>query len=89
MQLEIERQAFGQRKDKASKERLGKIEKDLADLRESVHRAAYALGNRKNKPFPRYGRLMSKFARPRSRSKQAERLPDSGQSRPAALWHPA
>jgi len=35
MQLEIERQALMKEKDKASKERLEKIEKDLADLRES------------------------------------------------------
>jgi ATP-dependent Clp protease ATP-binding subunit ClpB len=34
MQLEIERQALMKEKDKASKERLEKIEKDLADLRE-------------------------------------------------------
>ncbi len=34
MQLEIERQALKKEKDKASKERLDKLEKDLADLRE-------------------------------------------------------
>jgi len=34
MQLEIERQALQQEKDKASKERLERIEKDLSDLRE-------------------------------------------------------
>jgi ATP-dependent Clp protease ATP-binding subunit ClpB len=34
MQLEIERQALQKEKDKASKERLERIEKDLADLRE-------------------------------------------------------
>ena len=34
MQLEIERQALGKEKDKASKERLQRLEKDLADLRE-------------------------------------------------------
>jgi ATP-dependent Clp protease ATP-binding subunit ClpB len=36
MQLEIERQALGKEKDKASKERLTKIEKDLADLKEDA-----------------------------------------------------
>ncbi len=34
MQLEIERQALSKEKDKASKERLEKLEKELADLRE-------------------------------------------------------
>ncbi len=34
MQFEIERQALGKEKDKASKERLNNIEKELADLRE-------------------------------------------------------
>jgi len=34
LQLEIERQALAKEKDKASKERLERIEKDLADLRE-------------------------------------------------------
>lgn len=34
MQMEIEREALKKEKDKASKERLGSIEKDLADLRE-------------------------------------------------------
>jgi ATP-dependent Clp protease ATP-binding subunit ClpB len=34
LQLEIERQALGKEKDKASRERLERIEKELADLRE-------------------------------------------------------
>jgi ATP-dependent Clp protease ATP-binding subunit ClpB len=34
MQLEIEREALKREKDKASKERLGKLEKELADLQE-------------------------------------------------------
>jgi ATP-dependent Clp protease ATP-binding subunit ClpB len=37
MQLEIERQALQKEKDKASKERLNSIEKDLADLREQAN----------------------------------------------------
>jgi ATP-dependent Clp protease ATP-binding subunit ClpB len=37
MQLEIERQALQKEKDKASKERLANIEKDLADLREQAN----------------------------------------------------
>ncbi len=36
MQLEIERQALQKEKDKASKERLQNLEKDLADLRETA-----------------------------------------------------
>ena len=35
MQLEIERQALQKEKDKASKERLANLEKDLANLREA------------------------------------------------------
>jgi ATP-dependent Clp protease ATP-binding subunit ClpB len=34
MQLEIERQALQREKDKSSKERLERLEKELADLRE-------------------------------------------------------
>lgn len=37
MQLEIERQALQKEKDKASKERLANIEKELADLRETAN----------------------------------------------------
>jgi ATP-dependent Clp protease ATP-binding subunit ClpB len=37
MQLEIERQALSKEKDKASKERLGRIEKEVADLRERAN----------------------------------------------------
>jgi ATP-dependent Clp protease ATP-binding subunit ClpB len=38
MQLEIEREALRKESDKASRERLGGIEKQLADLREESHR---------------------------------------------------
>ena len=38
MQLEIERQALQKEKDRASQDRLGKLEKDLADLREQSTR---------------------------------------------------
>src|SRR5437867_12875871 len=34
MQLEIEREALRKEKDKASRERLGRLEKELADLKE-------------------------------------------------------
>src|SRR4029077_14744782 len=40
MQLEIEREALRKEKDKASKERLGKLEKELADLKEERGRLA-------------------------------------------------
>jgi ATP-dependent Clp protease ATP-binding subunit ClpB len=40
MQLEIEREALRKEKDKASKERLGKLDKDLADLKEERSRLA-------------------------------------------------
>ena len=44
MQLEIEREALRKEKDKASKERLAKLEKELADLKEQATAAALALG---------------------------------------------
>ena len=40
MQLEIEREALRKEKDKASKERLEKLEKELADLKEEKNRLA-------------------------------------------------
>ncbi len=40
MQLEIEREALRKERDKASKERLGKLEKELADLKEERGRLA-------------------------------------------------
>ncbi len=40
MQLEIEREALRKEQDKASKERLGKLEKELADLKEDRGRLA-------------------------------------------------
>ena len=43
MQLEIEREALRKEKDKASKERLGRLEKELADLKEERGRARRAL----------------------------------------------
>jgi ATP-dependent Clp protease ATP-binding subunit ClpB len=43
LQLEIERQALQKEKDKASRERLAKLEKDLADLQESSKQQAARL----------------------------------------------
>ena len=43
MQLEIEREALRKEKDKASSERLGKLEKELADLKEERGRPGCAL----------------------------------------------
>src|SRR4029079_8658116 len=40
MQLEIEREALRKEKDKASKERLEKLEKELADLKEEKNQLA-------------------------------------------------
>ena len=44
MQLEIEREALRKEKDQASKERLAKLEKELADLKEQRDAAPLALG---------------------------------------------
>lgn len=47
LQLEIERQALQKEKDKASKERLERIEKELADLRERANLLHARWGNEK------------------------------------------
>jgi ATP-dependent Clp protease ATP-binding subunit ClpB len=47
LQLEIERQALQKEKDKASKERLDHLEKDLADLRERANQLHARWGNEK------------------------------------------
>ncbi len=44
MQLEIEREALRKETDEASRERLAKLEQELADLKEAGHAAARALG---------------------------------------------
>ena len=49
MQLEIEREALRKEKDKASKERLAKLEKELADLKEEQTRAARRTGSRRRR----------------------------------------
>ena len=49
MQLEIEREALRKEKDKASKERLGKLEKELADLKEEQRAASPRTGSRRRK----------------------------------------
>ena len=51
MQLEIERQALQKEKDKASLERLAKLEKDLADLRRNPASSTPA-GKPKNRSLP-------------------------------------
>jgi ATP-dependent Clp protease ATP-binding subunit ClpB len=48
MQLEIEREALRKESDAASKERLGKLERELADLKESRTRLAAQWQNEKN-----------------------------------------
>jgi len=47
LQLEIERQALGKEKDKASKERLEKIEKEIADLQEESNQLHARWGTEK------------------------------------------
>ena len=48
MQIEIEREALKKEKDKASKERLGKLEKELADLQEQSRALTARWGQEKN-----------------------------------------
>ena len=48
MQLEIEQAALKKEKDEASRERLKKLEKDLANLKEQVEQAQGAMAERKS-----------------------------------------
>jgi len=63
MQLQIERQALKKEHDKASKERLENIEKELADLKES-HIELQARWQTENKPLPNYAQSRSRSNRP-------------------------
>jgi len=75
MQLEIERQALDKEKDKASKERLGKIEKDLADLREQSS-ALHARWDTEKQAITALRAIKEQIAQTQIEIEQAERLPD-------------
>jgi len=69
MQLEIEREALRKEKDKASVERLGKLEKELADLKEE--RAGLAAHWQQEKDAIQQGRKLRRNSRPSGRRSSA------------------
>jgi ATP-dependent Clp protease ATP-binding subunit ClpB len=75
MQLEIERQALKKEKDKASVERLKKLEKELADLKEEVGEKKVKWENEK-KAIARIRDIKEQIEKTKQRMKEAEREAD-------------
>jgi ATP-dependent Clp protease ATP-binding subunit ClpB len=72
MQLEIERQALKKEKDKASVERLKKLEKELADLKEEVKEKSLKWENEK-KAISRIHQIKEQIEKTKQMMKEAER----------------
>jgi ATP-dependent Clp protease ATP-binding subunit ClpB len=72
MQLEIEREALKKEKDKASVERLKKIEKELADLKEEVKEKNVRWENEK-KSISRIREIKEQIEKTKQMMKEAER----------------
>jgi ATP-dependent Clp protease ATP-binding subunit ClpB len=72
MQLEIERQALKKEKDKASVERLKKIEKELADLKDQVKGKSLQWENEK-KSISRIHQIKEQIEKTKQMMKEAER----------------
>ncbi|MET0645060.1 MAG: ATP-dependent chaperone ClpB [Pyrinomonadaceae bacterium] len=75
MQLEIEREALKKEKDRASKERLGKLEKELADLKARAD-ALRAQWQVERQAVERLRKLREEIDRTRVEIEQAERAYD-------------
>jgi len=75
MQLEIERQALKKEKDKASVERLQKIEKELSDLKAEVKEKTLKWENEK-KAISRIREIKERIERTKQEMKEAEREVD-------------
>jgi ATP-dependent Clp protease ATP-binding subunit ClpB len=75
MQLEIERQALKKEKDKASVERLKKLEKELANLKEEVGEKKVKWENEK-KAIARIRDIKEQIEKTKQRMKEAEREAD-------------
>jgi len=75
IQLEIERQALSKESDPASKERLAKIEKELADLREQSDRMKAQWRNEKE-AIQRIGAVKEQIEAAKQQAQQAEREGD-------------
>ncbi len=72
MQLEIERQALKKEKDKASVERLKKLEKELADLKAEVKEKSLQWENEK-KAISKIGEIKERIEKTKQMMKEAER----------------
>jgi ATP-dependent Clp protease ATP-binding subunit ClpB len=72
MQLEIERQALKKEKDKASVERLKKLEKELADSKEEIKEKSLQWENEK-KAISRIHQIKEQIEKTRQMMKEAER----------------
>jgi ATP-dependent Clp protease ATP-binding subunit ClpB len=72
MQLEIERQALKKEKDKASVERLKKLEKELADLKAEVKEKSLQWENEK-KSISKIGEIKERIEKTKQMMKEAER----------------
>ncbi|HUL30495.1 MAG TPA: ATP-dependent chaperone ClpB [Thermodesulfobacteriota bacterium] len=72
MQLEIERQALKKEKDKASVERLKKLEKELADLKEEIKEKSLQWENEK-KAISRIHQIKEQIEKTKQMMKEAER----------------
>jgi ATP-dependent Clp protease ATP-binding subunit ClpB len=75
MQLEIERQALKKEKDKASIERLKKLEKELADLKDEVKEKTLKWENEK-KAISRIHQIKEQIEKTKQMMKEAEREVD-------------
>src|SRR5499427_729225 len=75
MQLEIEREALRKEKDKASVERLGKLEKELADLKEEQARLT-ARWNQEKEAIQESAKLQEELEGVKQQVEQAQRAGD-------------
>jgi ATP-dependent Clp protease ATP-binding subunit ClpB len=79
MQLEIEREALRKEKDKASKERLDKLEKELADLKEQ-HGTLMARWQQEKEAIQRQRKLKEELEQLRLEIERAQRGGDYGKA---------
>ena len=79
MQLEIEREALRKEKDKASKERLEKLEKELADLKEQ-HTTLMARWQQEKEAIQRQRKLKEELEQLRLEIERAQRGGDYGKA---------
>ena len=76
MQLKIEREALKKETDKASKDRLQKLEKELVDLEEQSNDARPALAARRRRSSPAAQKIKEQLEQPALELEQAQRKGD-------------